>query len=194
MLKQYFTDSLVQIAIILSLLRTDLNTYLNNNYVNYPEVQDIILGQSAAYTQTSFHNTYNLIDSQPVHPKSVDYEPFSSYIFRDIRSLRRLYSPEHAVPVNTDVSAFLLTLSSSSLSLTPTDVANNEFPEPPAQQVNETNSTAEVNNSDQQNDNVVVGLDVEGGLLDGALDSNPEASAISLSNLLYEGSGLTKEV
>ncbi|KAL5010704.1 hypothetical protein ScPMuIL_013009 [Solemya velum] len=191
MLKQYFTDSLVQIAIILSLLRTDLNTYLNNNYVSYPEVQEIILGQTAGYTLTSFHNTYNLIDSQPVHPKSLENEPFfSSPIFRDFRSLRTLYS-DHSVPVNTDVSAFLLTLSSSSLSLTPTDVANNnEITEPPSQQGNETGSGTEVNDSDQQNSNVVALVD---GSLEGDRDSNPEAGAISLSNLLYEGSGLTKE-
>jgi hypothetical protein len=60
MLKDYFVDGLVQIAIVLSLLRTDLNNYININYVNYPEVQEIILGSSAAYTQTNFiNNNFN---------------------------------------------------------------------------------------------------------------------------------------
>lgn len=93
MLKQYFTDGLVQIAIVLSLLRTDLNNYLNHNYVNYPEVQEIILGPTAAYTQTNFHNNiYNsYYGSHEIHRKSIDLDAdYLSSVFRDLRSVRHI--------------------------------------------------------------------------------------------------------
>ena len=93
MLKQYFTDGLVQIAIVLSLLRTDLNNYLNHNYVNYPEVQEIILGPTAAYTQTNFHhNIYNsYYGSHEIHRKNIDIDTlYASSIFRDLRSVRHI--------------------------------------------------------------------------------------------------------
>ncbi|XP_067687509.1 endoplasmic reticulum membrane sensor NFE2L1-like isoform X1 [Haliotis asinina] len=107
MIKQYFTDGLIQIAIILSLLRTDLNNWhLHNNYINYPEVQDIILGQSFAYTTTNFHNQYNNQNSPggSVHPKNVDNDFFSS-IFRDLRSLSRFRRFDG---IATEVNAFLV--------------------------------------------------------------------------------------
>ena len=92
MLKQYFTDGLVQLAIVLSLLRTDLNTYFNHNYVNYPEVQEIILGPTAAYTQTNFHNIYNTYyGSHEIHRKNVDIDAiYTSSVIRDLRSFRHI--------------------------------------------------------------------------------------------------------
>ena len=93
MLKQYFTDGLVQIAIVLSLLRTDLNSYLRHNYVNYPEVQELILGPTAAYTQTNFHNNIysSYYGSHEIHRKSIDLDTeYLSTIYRDLRSLRHL--------------------------------------------------------------------------------------------------------
>ena len=93
MLKQYFTDGLVQIAIVLSLLRTDLNSYLRHNYVNYPEVQELILGPTAAYTQTNFHNNiYNsYYGSHEIHRKSIDLDTsYLSSIYRDLRSVRHI--------------------------------------------------------------------------------------------------------
>ena len=105
-IKQYFTDGLIQIAIILSLLRTDLNNYLNSNLIDYPEVQDVILGQSIAYAPTNFHNHFNILNSLSgsVHPKSVDHEYFSS-IFQEFRSLPRF---QRFYGLSTDINAFLL--------------------------------------------------------------------------------------
>jgi nuclear factor erythroid 2-related factor 1/3 len=57
MIKEYFTDGLIGLAILLSLFRTDLVGI--NNLINYPEVQDIILGQTAAYLPTNFHHIQN---------------------------------------------------------------------------------------------------------------------------------------
>ena len=55
MMKKYFTDGLIQVAIVLSLLRTDLYNYLNTlaDYGNSDI--EMILGTSFAYTQTHFH-------------------------------------------------------------------------------------------------------------------------------------------
>ncbi|WAR05216.1 NF2L2-like protein [Mya arenaria] len=90
MLKQYFTDGLIQIAIVLSLLRTDLNNYLNVNYVNYPEVQEILQGQTAAYTQTSFHLLQDAhLGSPEIYRKDIDANNiFGTSFYRDIRSFR----------------------------------------------------------------------------------------------------------
>ena len=109
MLKQYFTDGLVQIAIVLSLLRTDLNNYINHNYVSYPEVQEIILGQTVAYTQTNFHNSYNFqLGSPEIYRKNINPErTFISSIYRDLRSLRHISS-------SRDIPTFLLVSGSSS--------------------------------------------------------------------------------
>lgn len=108
LLKQYFTDGLVQIAIVLSLLRIDLNSYLNTNYVNYPEVQELILGQTAVYTQTNFHrNSFENYYSGHEHLKSVESE--ASIILQDLRSLSRF--AKHQVTRQQRIATFLVGLS-----------------------------------------------------------------------------------
>lgn len=94
MLKQYFSDGLVQIAILLSLLRTDLQNLgvPNNELLSYPEVQDILQGQTVAYLPTSFHNQYNTLNSIHgyTHPKHADNDYYFSSIFRELRRFRRV--------------------------------------------------------------------------------------------------------
>ena len=69
MIKERFTDGLISLAILLSLFRTDLTGI--NDFINYPEVQDIILGQSVAYLPTSFHHSpQTLINSR----KHIDFD------------------------------------------------------------------------------------------------------------------------
>lgn len=100
MLKQYFTDGLVQIAIVLSILRTDLNNF-NREYVNYPEVQEIILGQTAAYTQTDFHinSINNRLGSSEIYRKNIDSEYlFSSSIYRELHSFRPQRNRDISIP------------------------------------------------------------------------------------------------
>ena len=104
MLKQYFTDGLIQIAIVLSLLRTDLNDYISRNYVSYPEVQEIILGQTAAYTQTNFHSSYNThLGSPEIYRKNIDSLNLPN-VYREIRSFRHL--PQRRI--QPDIPTFLL--------------------------------------------------------------------------------------
>lgn len=73
-LKKYFTEGLIQMAILLSLcgVRVDvgLDSYLS------PTWQEMILGPTSALTQTQFHNLRNRLDSQSTHPKNVDLDGF----------------------------------------------------------------------------------------------------------------------
>jgi hypothetical protein len=62
------------------------------HYVNYPEVQEIILGSSAAYTQTNFiNNNFNSFYGR-VHPKSVYNDVINDNLIQDLRSLTRFSS------------------------------------------------------------------------------------------------------
>lgn len=132
MLKQYFTDGLIQIAIVLSLLRTDLNNYLNSNYVNYPEVQELIQGQTVAYTQTNFHNSINIhLGSPEIYRKNFELD--HDTIIREVRSFRPSYSPYHS---NVSIPTFLLIGSNS------TNILGQE---------NDDNEVIEVENGDENN-------------------------------------------
>lgn len=100
MLKQYFTDGLVQIAIVLSLLRTDLNSYLNGNYVNYPEIQEIMQGQTVAYTQTNFHLLQHThLGSSELYRKNIELDP--STIYRELRTFHPSVSRINQISVPT---------------------------------------------------------------------------------------------
>ncbi|KAG7221988.1 hypothetical protein INR49_028271 [Caranx melampygus] len=93
-LKKYFTESLIQMAILLSLcgVRVDvgLEPYLS------PSWHEMILGQSSALTQTQFHNLRNrLEDGHSPHPKSVDLDGFftARRLLGWVRSLDRVQVP-----------------------------------------------------------------------------------------------------
>ena len=134
LLKQYFTDGLVQIAIVLSLLRIDLNSYLNTNYVNYPEVQELILGQTAVYTQTNFHrNRIESYYSGHEHLKNIENE--ASFILQDLRSLSRF--ARHQVRRQHGIATFLVGISNGGGPL----LTNSQPQEPQPQPVNNDNET-----------------------------------------------------
>ncbi|XP_029015094.1 endoplasmic reticulum membrane sensor NFE2L1a isoform X2 [Betta splendens] len=73
-LKKYFTEGLIQIAILLSLcgviVDVGLGPYLPLSW------EDMILGPTSALTQTQFHNLRNIEDGHRLHPKSVDLDTF----------------------------------------------------------------------------------------------------------------------
>lgn len=106
-MKNFLTDGLLDVAIILSLLRTDIHNLINSEYDqfnHYPEIQEIILGSTSAYTQTNFHNS-NWRNSRGgfVHPKSVE-NFYESTIFRDLHSLGNYRRFEG---VHTSINAYL---------------------------------------------------------------------------------------
>lgn len=94
-LKKYFTEGLIQMAILLSLVgvRVDvgLEPYLP------PSLHEMILGPTSALTQTQFHNLRNRMeDGQDLHPKSVDLDGFftARRLLGFVRSLDRLQVPQ----------------------------------------------------------------------------------------------------
>ncbi|KAK2832768.1 hypothetical protein Q5P01_016657 [Channa striata] len=92
--KKYFTEGLIQMAILLSLcgVRVDvgLEPYLP------PSWHEMILGPTSALTQTQFHNLRNsLEDGHGLHPKNVDVDSFftARRLLGWVRSLDRLHVP-----------------------------------------------------------------------------------------------------
>ncbi|XP_067316363.1 endoplasmic reticulum membrane sensor NFE2L1a [Pseudorasbora parva] len=89
-LKKYFTEGLIQVAILLSLsgMRVGVDPYL-------PPFSEIIQGPSLALTQTQFHNLRNILDGHNLHPKSVDLDGFftARRLLSWVRSLDHLQVP-----------------------------------------------------------------------------------------------------
>ncbi|XP_033831456.1 nuclear factor erythroid 2-related factor 3 [Periophthalmus magnuspinnatus] len=86
--KKYFTDGLIQLTILLSLIgvRVDIDSYLNGYYSPLIEIN---LGPSSAYTQTPFHSLRDTLDGYSVHPKcpELDYFFASRRLLDEVRSL-----------------------------------------------------------------------------------------------------------
>jgi len=176
MLKQYFTDGLIQIAIVLSLLRTDLNNYLNSNYVNYPEVQEIIQGQTVAYTQANFHQSLNThLGSPEIYRKTIELD--HNTIIRDLRSFR----PQYPVSNEVNVPTFLLIGGSSSNIYSQNTTENDQG----------ANNGDENNNVESESSQITLEeLHLEGQNLLSTL----EESIGAISTPLYQGTDPTHEV
>lgn len=72
------TDSFIQLAVVLSILRTDLRVYLRQ-YSQYPEVQQALLGQSVGlHLVDNYHNN----DLLPLPPSK--YIDDREQIFQDL--------------------------------------------------------------------------------------------------------------
>ncbi|XP_072303881.1 nuclear factor erythroid 2-related factor 3 isoform X2 [Eucyclogobius newberryi] len=109
--KKYFTDGLIQLTILLSLIgvRVDIDSYLNGYYSPLIETN---LGPSSAYTQTPFHSLRDTLDGYSVHPKcpELDYFFASRRLLDEVRSLGtpRFPTPQlnawlvHQVSASTD--------------------------------------------------------------------------------------------
>lgn len=86
--KKYFSESLIQLTILLSLIgvRVDIDSYLNGYYTPLIEIN---LGPSSAYTQTPFHSLRDNLDGYSVHPKcpELDYFFASRRLLEEVRTL-----------------------------------------------------------------------------------------------------------
>lgn len=177
MFKEYFTDGLIQIAIVLSILRTDLNS-LNRDFVNYPEVQEIILGQTAAYTQTNFHDSINnRLRSSEIYRKDIDPESiFRTSFYRELRSFR----PQRSRDLS--YSTFLLVSGSNEQAFRATESAD------------QNNNDNEDENNNIHSEQVLTSeeLDIEAENLLEVLEENIGAIAPILQNL--QGTEPTREV
>ena len=107
MMKKYFTDGLLQVAIVLSLMRTDLNDYLNNVVNTFQqenlEGHDVIHGPTSAYTQANFHHLYHSDFSQAVHPKNID-NVISNSVLGDLHALGNL----RRYNIETNIAAYIV--------------------------------------------------------------------------------------
>lgn len=86
--KKYFTEGLIHLTILLSLIgvRVDIDSYLSG--YDSPLIE-INLGPSSAYTQTPFHNLRDTLDGYSVHPKcpELDYFFASRRLLDEVRTL-----------------------------------------------------------------------------------------------------------
>ncbi|XP_030596156.1 nuclear factor erythroid 2-related factor 3 [Archocentrus centrarchus] len=86
--KKYFTESLIQLTILLSLIgvRVDIDSYLSGYYTPLTEIN---LGPSSAYIQTPFHILRDTLDGYGVHPKcpELDYFFASRRLLDEVRTL-----------------------------------------------------------------------------------------------------------
>ena len=174
-IKKLFTDGLLQIAVVLSLLRTDWHNYINSlhNYHNYPEIQDIILGPLSGITQADFHSHgWHQNSLGYAHPKNVD----SYYSHSILSDLHQLGPYRRFDGINTSVDAWLV----------------NEpgvAPLPGESAESNNNSQAETGQDDNNNNaqaNVILPPQPEGS--NTVTGQTLDTSSISL------GSELTKEV
>lgn len=181
MIKKQFTDGLLQIAIVLSLLRTDLNLTNLNNYVNtFPEIQEIILGSSSAYTQTHDfhrHSWHNDGINGYAHPKSID-NYYANSILSELHSLSRFRRVRQR---DIDINAWLVIGSNAPGLPSETAGESSEHPSPDHTQPN----------TGQQN------LENNGGVID-QNPISPEGAVAPQEpqelHFLYPGCELTKEV
>ncbi|OWF52699.1 nuclear factor erythroid 2-related factor 1-like isoform X1 [Mizuhopecten yessoensis] len=148
--KEYFADGLLNIAILLSLLRTDLNNVVDRNYRHYPEVQDILHGQTAAISLTNFNNYIDSLHGR-IHPKSPDNN--IDTIIQDLRSLSRLGNWQRTSDNGNNggrgISAFLA--STSTLIQQPVVSINNQHND-------NNNNNEDVDEGDIQDDELTAAL------------------------------------
>ena len=86
--KKYLADGLLQLAILLSLMKFDLNGW--NSFISHPEIHEIVLGSSSAYTQTNFHSGMWNDHIGISHPKNIDNIQ-NSLLLQDLHSLGEIY-------------------------------------------------------------------------------------------------------
>ncbi|XP_067136416.1 endoplasmic reticulum membrane sensor NFE2L1 isoform X1 [Centruroides vittatus] len=86
--KKIINSDLLQLALLVSLLRLDLDMYLDGRLENRFETHDIFLGTNLAYSPTQYHHLHHSYGDY-VHSKSIDlmYDRFS--IFAELNSLGR---------------------------------------------------------------------------------------------------------
>uniref|UniRef100_A0A1A8LA97 Nuclear factor (Erythroid-derived 2)-like 3 n=1 Tax=Nothobranchius pienaari TaxID=704102 RepID=A0A1A8LA97_9TELE len=97
--KKYFTEGLIQLTILLSLIgvRVDIDSYLSG--YNSP-LAEISSGPSSAYIQTPFHILRDTLDGNGVHPKCPELDSFFASR-RLIEEVRSLGSPRFPTQLNT---------------------------------------------------------------------------------------------
>lgn len=119
--KAVVSEGLVQLAVVLSILRTDVRQYLRN-YSHYPEIQQVLQGETVGL---------NLVENYHQHTPRIPskYIDDVDVVFSEINRLRRLpHTNTHQL-----VDTWLVTDTSSPLQVVPQAGGSNEL----SRQVNE---------------------------------------------------------
>ncbi|XP_041102283.1 endoplasmic reticulum membrane sensor NFE2L1-like isoform X1 [Polyodon spathula] len=102
-MKKYFTEGLIQITIVLSLVgvRVDVDSYVNRYFSPLPETS---LGPSSVYIQTPFHSSRSHLDGYGLHRKCPDLDCYftSRRLLNEVKSLG---TPRFPI---TEVNAWLV--------------------------------------------------------------------------------------
>ncbi|CAI9735370.1 endoplasmic reticulum membrane sensor NFE2L1-like isoform X1 [Octopus vulgaris] len=206
MIKQCFTDSLISLAIVLSLLRTDVTNYFSSDYISYPEVQEIILGGSTAYGRVNNYIDNNrnqlYLLGQHLHFKNVDYgNIFSTSFYNELRRLtsnpfsynyddyfpqrrgRRRRQRVRYPGFHTDYSTYLVSAeqSSNSVHLTENSNENNNGD-------NDDNSNIVVDNNNDH-DNNIIHEQHNNDHHPREVEENNDSEAVRVSDETEDGSG-----
>ncbi|XP_014678613.1 PREDICTED: nuclear factor erythroid 2-related factor 1-like isoform X2 [Priapulus caudatus] len=104
-MKRYFTDGLVQIAIVLSLLRIDLDIYGDMDDIFVPAYGEARVGGMSLYASAR-HRGGGAIDGYAAHPKSVDRD--ASPMLRELQRLGAYERFRAPLPMQNDFVALLL--------------------------------------------------------------------------------------
>lgn len=104
-MKKYFTEGLIQLTILLSLIgvRVDVDSYLNGYFSPLIEADG---GPSSAFIQTPFHHYRDTAAGHQVHPKC----PELDYFFTSRRLLDEVRALGSPARFPTRVSAWLVHL------------------------------------------------------------------------------------
>ncbi len=192
MWKKHFTDGVVQIALLLSLLRTDWNNYLNSlQGDSVDDLQEIILGPMSGFTQTRWHGGPWLNQGIALldHPKNHDLDRYySSSILRELLSLGQ-YDRSSQI-VQTRIDAYLVShpnpLRLPSENANTNDNAHGTNPAAPAGTANTANTQSHPLGNEETDSDQIPSPDVEGAV---GLDSRE-----NVQSFVFPGSDLTKEV
>lgn len=108
--KQFFRDSLLPLSVLLALMRLQWDPISQQHGVEIQGIQDIILGESFALTETQFHNWHSLYEDEYVHihPKQVDNGIYSRSIFNELHSLNDRNRLLSLIPAGLEITTLLL--------------------------------------------------------------------------------------
>ncbi|KAL4629705.1 nuclear factor erythroid 2-related factor 1-like isoform X1 [Arapaima gigas] len=128
--KKYFSEGLIQFAIILSLIGVRVDVPLDSYLSGYlSPLLETHAGQSSAYTQTPFHALRDAVDGHNLHAKRADLEQYFA-CRRLLHEVRALGSPRFP----TRLSAWLV-------HLVPAEPGSSESRETPGDAVRDVSSS-----------------------------------------------------
>lgn len=171
-IKKFHGDALLQLALLLSLLRIDYDSYLEINQFRGSEFQEIMLGSSSAYAPINHNLGYRI--GGYAHPKSVESMIINQQsIFYELNLLGRYNHYE----VSREVTTYLLNEQQQGTTVSSEGTSTSTSPSQSETSAQETNAN-QVLSTNSEVESVV----------------NEEESPTSVEEVECPSSVLTKEV